>query len=299
MTPFYIHHLGVGGFGVVQIALLLPVYINLSTLIISGAVSRFLTIALHEQNHNNANQIFNTSLFGIALILTFAMPIIIYFAININMYINIPLQYTQDSIYLFLGIFFSSTLTIFSTLFLIPAYANNRLDIQNYIKITTLFIQTGLVFFTFLIIASNLSYIGYAYTIAAFLGLFFSISIWKEFAPFLKISKSFIKFSKFQEIASMGSWLLINQMGSILFLSIDLILINHFFGPDATGKYSIVLQWSVLLRSMASMIASVLDPLILISYAKNNFLQILQYSNFAVKFMGIVIAIPLGRKCVW
>ncbi len=294
MTPFYIKYLGIDGFGVLRLALLLPVYINLATLIISGAVSRFLTIDLQEKNYNAANLTFNTSFFGISLILILVGPLMIYFALHITSFLNIPELYSKQSVYLFLGIFLSSQVTVFSTLFLIPAYANNRLDIQNYIKITTLFIQTIIIVGAFIFISSNIAYVGYAYSISALVGLVLSILIWEKFAPFLKISKAFVQIHKLKEITSMGSWMLINQLGSILFLSIDLIIINHFFNSEATGEYSIVLQWSVLLRAMAGMIASVFGPVILISYAKKNFEEIVKYSKFSVKFMGILIAIPIG-----
>ncbi len=294
MTPFYIKYVGIDGLGVVRLALLLPVYINLATLVISGAVSRFLTIDLQEKNYDNANITFNTSFFSISTILIVAVPLMVYFALNVTSFLNIPDSQSEESVYLFLGIFISSQITIFSTLFLIPAYANNRLDIQNYIKIAILFIQTSVVLIAFIFISSNIAYIGFAHISSTLVGLMLSLLVWKEFAPFLKISKSFIKVSKFKEIASMGSWLLVNQLGSILFLSVDLIIINYFFGVKSTGEYSIVLQWSILLRSLAGMVASVLAPVILISYAKKNFEEIVSYSKFAVKYIGVLIAIPTG-----
>lgn len=294
MTPFYIKYLGVDGLGVLRLALLLPVYVNLATLIISGAVSRFLTIDLQKKHYENANITFNTSFFGISTILIFAVPLVVYFALHITSFLDIPELYSEQSVYLFLGIFISSQITIFSTLFLIPAYANNRLDIQNYIKIAILFFQTSTIIIAFIFISSNISYVGYAYTASALLGVMCSLFAWRKFAPFLTINRDFFRIDKLKEMTSMGSWLLVNQLGSILFLSIDLIIINHFFGSNATGEYSIVLQWSILLRSMAGMVASVLNPVILISYAKNNIEDIIKYSRFAVKFMGILIAIPIG-----
>jgi len=294
MTPFYITHLGIDGLGVVRMALLLPIYIGLATIIISGAVGRFLTLSLHEKNVNAANEFFNTSLFGISAIMLATVPLMVYISLNITNFLNIPLIYSEQASSFFLGIFIASEITVFSTLFLIPAYANNRLDIQNYIKIATLFLQTSAILILFTLLSSNIIYIGYSYISASFVGLLLSILVWKEFAPFLHIHRTFFKINKLKEITSMGSWLLINQLGSILFLSIDLLVINYFFGPEATGDYSVVLQWSILIRSMAGVIASIFGPIIVISYAKKNFDEIVSYSKSAVKFMGILIAIPIG-----
>jgi len=294
MTPFYIKTIGIDGLGVLRLALMLPVYINLIMLIISGTVSRFLTIDIQRKEFKNAIITFNTSFFSISSLLLITLPIIIYLSINITSFLEIPQRYTMDATYLFLGVFLSSQIIIFSALFLIPAYAENRIDVQNYIKIIVLCLQTSLIFLMFTFLSVKISYIGYAYFIAAFIALIISLFIWKKFAPFLNLSISAFRFEVFKKIASMGSWLLINQVGSILFLSIDLLIINYFFGSNETGKYSIVLQWSILLRGLATMVVGVITPLILISYAKKNYSDIIIISEYSVKFMGIFIAIPIG-----
>ena len=294
MTPFYITHLGVDGLGIVRLALLLPMYISLATIVVSGAIGRFLTLNIQEKRYVAAKEFFNTSLFGIGAIILIISPIMIVFTLNITTFLSIPPKYYMQASSLFLGVFFASQISVLSALFLVPAYANNRLDIQNYIKIITIFIQTALIVALFLWISSNISYIGYSYIAASLIGLFFSMIVWKEFAPFLKIHISFFKLSRLKEVLTMGSWLLINQLGSILFLSIDLLIINYFFGAEATGDYSIVLQWSILLRSMAGVISSVLGPIIVISYANQNFSEIITYSKISVKFMSMFVAIFVG-----
>jgi membrane protein EpsK len=221
-------------------------------------------------------------------------PIIIYFSYNVGDFLDIPTQYISKSKYMFLGIFTSSQITVFAALFMIPAYANNRLDIINFTKISIILLQSSIIIFLFSQVSASIDTIGLIYVLVSLLGLGVSILVWKKYANILVIRISKFNLKMFKKMTSMGGWVLVNQLGSLLFLSIDLLIINHYFGPKETGMYSIVLQWSVLLRSLAGMVASVLGPLILISYANEKFDDIVNYTKFSMKFLGIMIAIPIG-----
>lgn len=294
MTPFYIKYVGIEGLGIIRITLLLPIYISLITLIISGTVSRFLTIDLQRENKNNANKTFNSSFFGIIFILCIILPIILLFSFNVNYFLNISDIYKDETLFLFLGILLSSQLSIFATLFLIPSYAKNRLDIQNYVKISSLVIQNLFIIIIFIFIASKIAYVGYAYLLASIISVIISFYMWKYFSPNLVINFKYFRVKKIIEMSKMGIWLIINQLGSILFLSIDLIIINHYFGAVSAGIYSVLLQWSILIRSLGTMLSSIIGPLIIRNYADNNYKNIIKYSKFAVKYVGIGISIPVG-----
>lgn len=294
MTPFYIKYLGLDGLGLIRLALLIPIYVNLITLVVSGAVTRYLTIDLQNNRHLDANITFNSSFFGILILIISTLPFLIYFSFNIGVLINIPERYSNETISLFQNIFLFSAITIFNTLFLIPAYANNRLDLQNYIKIIALILQNFIIIIIFIVFEPDITQIGYAYIFSAIITLILSILIWKKFISKVSINIKYFKYEKLKELMKMGSWLFINQAGSILFLSVDLLIINHYYGAILTGVYSALLQWSILLRTFATMISSVLGPIIMINYAKEQFNKIIEYSKFSVKLMSIIMSIPIG-----
>jgi len=83
----------------------------------------------------------------------------------------------------------------------------------------------------------------------------------------------------------------------LLFLNIDLIVVNKLFGAESGGKYASVLQWTILLRSMAGTLVSVLTPIILTYYAREQMDQVLNISKRAVKFLGLTMALPIGLVC--
>ena len=98
-------------------------------------------------------------------------------------------------------------------------------------------------------------------------------------------------------MTSMGSWLSINYVGGVLFLAIDLLIVNRMFGPTAGGRYAAALQWSNLLRTIATVAVGVFVPTILYYYANHNIEQLTIYSRRAVKLVGLIVALPIGLVC--
>lgn len=294
MTPFLIKYLGIDGLGMIKLASTIPVYIGLLTLIISGAVSRYLLVDLNQNDILSANKTFNTAFFSITTLLFFLIPFIFIFSYNVSHIFKIPRHLEMQTVYLFLGILLASLIAVFSALFMIPAFANNRLDISNFTRIATVLLQTILIIVLLLYFGTPLISVGIAYVSGALLGLIVSIKIWKHFAPSLILTLKYFDFSKLKELSKMGSWLVIDQIGTILFLYVDLLVVNYVFGAKATGEYAIPLQWQTMLRSLASVLSSVITPMILISYARKEYDKIIDLSYISVKFLGLALAVPIG-----
>ena len=294
LTPFYIKHIGLEGLGLIRLALIIPVYTGLVTLVSGNKVESFLTIDLQKDAMLNANQTLNTAFFSISAILLFLIPIIFVLSFNIQVFFDIPSGLEKESKDLFLGVLLASVIGLFTGLFMIPAYANNRLDVANLSNMVTKLLQPALIVFLLVYVSMDLSLVGYAYLATAFIGLIISVFIWKKFAPQLSINYKFFHMEKLKEMTATGTWIMINQLVAVFLLYIDLIVINIFFGSAQTGEYSTVLQWSTLLRSIASVFVGVLGPMIVISYAKKNMEKIIKISTVSVKMLGLLMAIPIG-----
>lgn len=294
MTPFYIDKIGIEGLGLIRLALTIPMYTSLATIFITGSVSRYLIIALQQKDTQKANSILSTSLITLSLLILALLPVMAIIVLNIELFFNFPEQFHEEMSILFIAVLATSLISLLSSIFTIPARAYNRLDITNSIQIFTTIIQTSLIVLLLSYFPKMISMVGIAFFIGSILSLLFAIKVWKTLTPELEIKYSFFKKSVFSDISTMGSWLIVSHLGTLLFLYTDLWVINIFFGATGTGEYSIGLQWSTLLRSMAAVFASVLTPIILISYAQKNFSKLVMLSSMGVKFMGLVLALPIG-----
>jgi membrane protein EpsK len=160
-----------------------------------------------------------------------------------------------------------------------------------------LVIQAVLIVIFFTIFGPGLAYVGIAYLIGAIIASIISIIFAKKICPELKTSLSSFDRTRVTEICNMGGWVIINQIGSLLFLQIDLIVVNLFFGAVSAGEYAIALQWVILLRAIATMLSSVLTPIVLSYYALEKTDSLIKISPSAVKLLGLAMALPIGLVC--
>ena len=297
LIPYFIDTLGVASYGLIPLATSITSYVGLIAQSLNTSVSRYLTVDLQRGDFKKANITFNTSLFGIIGIILVLIPIIFVVSNYMPNFFQAPLDQKNDVILLFLGVMGAFLVKTLSSVYGVSLFAYNRLDVQNIINIINVFVQVGLIVLLFSAFSPNLSYVGLSYLIGALVASIITIYASKNVNPHLKVNYTDFRTSQLKEMAGMGNWIIVNQIGALLFLQVDLIVVNKLFGPTAGGEYATILMWSTLLRSMAGMLAGVLTPIILTYYAKNQFEQIITISKSAVKLMSLTMALPLGLIC--
>lgn len=297
LIPYFIDTLGVASYGLIPLATSVTSYVGLVAQSLNTSVSRYLTVDLQRGDFEKANITFNTSLFGIIGLILVSIPIIFVVSYYVPIFFQTPLNQQHDVILLFLGVMGAFLVKTLSSVYGVSLFAYNRLDIQNIINVINVFVQVGLIVLLFTEFSPNLSYVGLSYLIGALVAFIITIYASKKVNPHLKVDHIDFRASQLKKLAGMGNWIIVNQIGALLFLQVDLIVVNKLFGATASGEYATILIWSTLLRSMAGMFAGVLTPIILTYYAKDQFEQIITISKSAVKFMGLTMALPIGLIC--
>ena len=297
LVPFFINSLGVAIYALVPLATSLTSYINLIIQSLNISVSRYLTIDLHKREFGKANITFNTALFGTLGIIILMLPLVMFISYYAPSFFRIPESQEGAAKILFLGVISALLLQAWTSNFGVSLFAYNRLDLQNIINIVNTLVQVGMIILLFNIFTPSLAYIGGAYLIGAISASAVTIFFSRKINNHLKINIRDFHKSKVKEIMEMGGWVIINQIGSLLFLQIDLIVVNKLFGTLAGGEYSIVLMWSMLLRTIAGMLVGVLTPVILTYYAMDKKGEIITLSKNAVKLTGYAMALPIGYIC--
>lgn len=297
LIPFFIDSLGVASYALVPLATSLTSYVNLVVQSLNTSVSRYMTIDLQKKEFENANITFNTALFGTLGIILVMFPFVVLVSYYAPSFFKIPTSEENATRILFLGVISSFLLRAWGSNFGVSLFAYNRLDLQNLVNIVNILVQVGLIILLFRLYSPNLIYIGLAYLIGAAVALILTIIFSRKINPHLKVNTKDFRRSKVNEITRMGGWVIINQIGTLLFLQIDLIVVNKLFGTVAGGEYSVVLTWSMLLRTIAGMLVGVLIPVILTYYAKGRIDELINISKSAVKLTGLAMALPIGYIC--
>jgi len=296
-VPYLINHLGVAAYGLVPLAISITEYMSLLTVSLNGAVSRYLTIDLQKRDTKTANQTFNTALFGSLWIVILIFPIAGLLSYFLPNFLNLPIDQKSNArllFFLMMAVFLVRTV---SSNFSVSSFAHNRFDLRNGVEGSRQIARVFFVVLLFNLFASKLYYVGLSYLGGALIGLFGAVWVWRKLTPELEIHFGSFTRSRLRDLLGMGGWMFLNQVAMLLFLNIELVVVNKLFGAESGGKYASVLQWSVLLRTMATILAGVLTPTILTYYARKQIDRVLNISIKAVKFLGLIMALPIGLVC--
>ncbi len=297
LVPYFINTLGIAAYGIIPLATSITSYVAIVVQSLNTAVSRFLTIDLQRQDYEEANKTFNTALFGLTVVILLIVPVILMIACFAPSIFHVPKGKETDAVLLFLGVSVAFLIRSWSGNFTVQLFAYNRLDLQNLVNLTNLIIQTGLILLLFTILGPDLALIGGAYLAGALVASGVAILLAKRVCPHLRISVSSFDRGRVREICGMGWWVVINDIGALLFLQIDLIVVNLLFGAPSAGEYAIALQWVILLRAIAGVLSGVLTPTILSCYVRKQTGTLIQVTKSAVKLMGLAMALPIGLVC--
>lgn len=296
-VPYLVRRLGPAAYGLIPLTSVITSYMMLITVGLESAVGRFQTLALSREEHENANLIFNVALWGnVALCALLIIPA--FFAIaHAEHLIRIPPGYETATRWLFAGTITAFLLNQIKTSFTVSFFSCNRLDLQNLVTAGETLTRIGLVVLLFAAWAPRVEYVGAAIlagTLVAFVG---TIWAWRALTPTLYISWRLFDWAMLRKLSHTGAWVIISQIGVMLYLNIDLVVANRLFGPEQSGRYAAVLQLPFLIRSLSVAVAGVFAPTTFQIYARNDIAGLVAYLRRSVKFVGLVMALPIGLTC--
>src|SRR6185503_1976372 len=143
----------------------------------------------------------------------------------------------------------------------------------------------------------RVEYIGTAILAGTMVSTIGMVWLWKVLTPSLGISLGKFDWTLFRNLCSTGGWVIISQLGVMLYLNIALLLANRLFGPEQAGRYAAVLALPTLLRSLATAVGGIFPPTMYHIYSRGDIDGLVIYLNRAIKFVGLVIALAIGLIC--
>jgi membrane protein EpsK len=293
-TPFMIHNLGTARYGLIPLATTIAGYMTVLTVSVNSSVSRSLTVAISRGDWNEAEKVFSTSVFGLIALGGFLALLLVPAVVWIDHLIQIPTGAEVGARVLFGMVAGAFLLNEMMSPFSVMAFSHNRLELSNLVAMTCTIVRVAVVVVLFRIFTPQLWHVGFGIVLSAFAGGLGGVLIWRTLAPELRVSHAQFDRTTLRGLTSTSSAVILVQIGGLLFLGIDLLIVNRMLGPDAGGRYAVALQWSALLRSLASTVASAFTPSIFALYAGGNTLALVNYARRTVKLLGIFIALPIG-----
>ena len=297
LVPYLVKYLGKAAYGLIPLAMIFTEYINVITISINGSITRFLTIDIQKNDWQNANKTFNSAFFALLILISIQIPILSYITFDITNILNVPEEIIEDVYYLFAFTFAGYLVSLLSANFSTSMYAYNRLDLTRTVDVIRVLTRVIFIIVLFVSDKPTLKYVGIANFLAAIASCSFAFVYWKTLTPKLKFSVKSFNWQILKNIGSIGGWLIVNQLGYLLFLKIDLLVINRFIGPEVGGEYAAVQQWNTLIRTVGTVLSGVIGPMILISFANNKILDVIRFGKLGVKFLALSMGLLTGIVC--
>ncbi|MDU4937968.1 MAG: MATE family efflux transporter [Clostridium sp.] len=298
-TPYLINTVGKEAYSFFPLANNFISYTSIITVALNSMASRFITINIHQNKDEEVNKYFNSVLISNTIIALILMIPSIFIVLYLNNIFDIPIEILKEVQVLFGLIFFGTIISILSNVFGVATFAKNRLDLASRVNIESNIIKVILLVLLFKIFRPSVSYIGIVNLVVILYITYFNIKFTKKLLPSVKLNKKFFDIKCVKELLSSGVWNSINQLSVVLLTGLDLMIANIFIGVTASAEYSIVKVIPNFIQSLVAILVSVFIPQFTILYAKNQQKDLLSSINKSIKFMGLIITIPIGFLIVF
>lgn len=293
-TPYLLDSLGKSLYGLIPLTNTVISYLGVATAGLHMAVSRFVAISLERRDYHAANRTFNTavaSLWGVAALLLLPIVLLSVYADHI---LDVPVENVNDLRCLFTLCGISFLISTTTSPFGVGLFFRNRFDIQSWLALTSNLLRIAVTVFCFYLLGPSLASVGIAVVLASALTAVGTINSWRKLTPSLYLDPSLWNRGEFARINGATGWIIINQVGVILLVSVDLLVVNRMLGPLANTQYALALQWSVLLRGIAGTLGGLFAPDMTAHFARQDVQGLVSYTRRAVKFLGVILALPVG-----
>jgi O-antigen/teichoic acid export membrane protein len=296
-VPFLIHQLGPAAYGMIPLISAVTSYMALITLALNSAVGRTLTIALEKEDTAAANSVFNTAFWsGLMLSLALTVPIALGI-IFVDRLLRVPAGYLAQVRLLAAFVAASFLLNEIKTAFDVVTFSRNRFDLRNLVTLGETLTRVALVVVLFAWVGATVTCVGLGILAGTLVSTAGAIYYWRRLAPALRVSLRYFDWRALRDLTGTGGWVVVNQLGAILYLQIDLLVANRLFGPDLAGRYAAVLQTAFILRYIGGAASSVFVPTALVYFARQDVAGLVRYLRRAVKFIGLFVGLPIGLLC--
>src|SRR6185503_1291636 len=199
--------------------------------------------------------------------------------------------------WLFAGVAGAFLLNELKTPFDASSYCRNRFDLRNVVGLAEIMTRVGMVVLLFYAVTPAIHYVGLAIFCGTIISALGAAWLWRMLTPTLHVQIREFDWPVLKNLAGTGGWVMVNHVGAILYLGVDLLLANRLFGAELSGKFAAILQLPLLIRSLGSTIAAVFSPTVLYYYARKDLDGLLLYLRRAIKCLGLMLALPIALMC--
>ncbi len=293
LSPFIVEKVGLDAFGFVTLANNIIIYLEILTIAINSMGARFIAISFHQNDMRKANEFFST-LFGANAIVAFGVLFLgILYVYWMDYFVFVPVQIYYDVKLLFIFLLLNFCLTLVMSAYGSIYMITNTLYISSGLQLKGNIIKLAIIIFLYYFLPPYISYYALAILISTLFIKYNDFRYKSILTPSLICNVRFARWYCLCKLTGSGIWNMINRLGAVLSVNLDVLFVTAFLGTESTGVYGLVKIIPTFFYSITGTLVSVFFPNLIELYAKRNMqamkLEILK----AMKLFAAIFNIPI------
>ncbi|MCI8417840.1 MAG: MATE family efflux transporter [Lachnospiraceae bacterium] len=282
------------GYGFIKTANDIVIWAQIVVSALNTMASRFITIQLHKQNHQGANEyfasVFYANLMMAGIFLIPAVCVVLF----LNQLLQVPGEILRDVQLLWGFVFLNFFVSITTSVFGVTTYSLNRLELTSLATIVSELSRVLLLFITYRFFPAYLWYVGLGSVVATGIVAVANFRFTRRLLPQIQIRRDSFRWDKVRELISLGAWNSVTRLGQVLLDGLDTFIANVFISAAAMNSLAIAKQIPTMLSSLMGTVVGVFTPSITIAYAREDKQELLDVIKSSNRIMIFMMSIPIA-----
>jgi O-antigen/teichoic acid export membrane protein len=294
VTPYVVRTCG-NAYGFVGLANNFVGYISIVTIAINSMASRFVTIAIRNNDYDKAGRYFKT-IFISDLIISLVLLIPSIFAIIfLDKVLVVSPDYLSDVRILWALIILGFILSVILSVYSIAYFVTNKLYLSNRRQIGQIITRAIITVTLFTCLYPHIYYIGIAVFVSTMYVLAYNVYSTRNLLPEITLRKSRFDLSLLKEVLGSGLWNSFSSLSAMLLSSLDLLIINLFVlnGDAVMTTVAVAKSLISLVDSFYGSVSVIFTPTMTFAYARQDKVAIGKNLEHSIKILGMFISIPI------
>lgn len=262
--------------------------------------SRFITIHIHRNDREEANQYFSSVFFANVLMAAVFMVPAMFVVVYLGHIFQVPPEASLPDIQmLFFFIFVNFLISITTSVFGVAPYSKDRLELSSIATILGEVVRLAVLFVSYFFFRPYLWYVGCASVASTLVQAAANLIFTRRLLPDMEVKRKHFRWTKVKELVSLGAWNSVTRLGQLLLDGLSTSIANIMISAAAMTTISISTQVPTVISNLMGTIAGVFNPQMTIAYAREDKKQLLEIIESADRIMIFIISIPIAFMTVF
>lgn len=285
-------------YGFIDLANKFVLYAQVVVSALNTMASRFVTIHIHRDEKQEANEYFSSVFFGNVIMAgIFLIPALVIVIFMGSMpFLNVPENLLRDVQLLWAFVFGNFFLSIITSVYGVSTYAANRLDLTSIRTMYADILRIIFLLVTFTVWKPTLWFVGAASLLSTSYIAFWNRRFTYQLLPGIRVRRKYFKWKKVWELISLGAWNSLTRLGQVLLDAVDILLAGALItdGGASMTLLSLAKMVPTSISSLMGTVVGVFNPQITIAYAEGDKDTLVAVIKSCNRILIFIMSIPIG-----